>query len=162
VPTVRYATPVLRTNAQVLSDNQNWTTSVNGTTPEYFDIRTWKMASGHRFTDSDVETGAKVMVLGQTVVDKLYGANADPVGQVVRIKNIPFQVVGVAERKGQSPMGQDYDDAVMIPVTTYQAKIQGGLHNYINGVIIVGATSSDATSRAEAEIGNLLRDRHHI
>jgi putative ABC transport system permease protein len=96
------------------------------------------------------------------VVDKLYGPNADPLGQSVRIKNIPFQVIGVLAKKGQSAFGQDYDDAVLVPVSTYMAKIQGGLKNYLNGVVLVGATSQDDTARAETQIANLLRDRHHL
>jgi putative ABC transport system permease protein len=103
-----------------------------------------------------------VVVLGQTVVDKLYGSHFDPVGQTVRIKNVPFQVIGVLVKKGQSPMGQDYDDAVFVPQSTFQAKIQGGLQKYIAGVIFVGAVSTDATTRAQAQITDLLRDRHHI
>jgi putative ABC transport system permease protein len=162
LPSVRLAAPVLRQSSQVLSEDQNWTTQVQGTTPEYFDIRTWRAARGVLISQSDVDAGAKVVVLGQTVVDKLYGAGADPVGQTVRIKNIPFQVVGVLARKGQSPMGQDYDDAVLIPVSTFRAKIQGGLGNYIAGMLFVGATSPEATAKATGEITNLLRDRHHL
>jgi putative ABC transport system permease protein len=162
VPTVRYATATLRSNSSILSDNQNWTTSITGSGVEYFMIRNWKASRGALYTDSDVEAGNKVIVLGQTVVDKLYGPSADPVGQQVRIRNIPFQVIGVLEKKGQSPMGQDYDDTAVIPDTTFRAKIQGGLRNYISGVILVGATSADATTRAETEISNLLRDRHHL
>ncbi|PYS95182.1 MAG: multidrug ABC transporter substrate-binding protein [Acidobacteria bacterium] len=162
VTDVRQAAPYLRTTAQVVSEEQNWTTSVCGTTPEYFDIRSWPMSSGAAFTSSDVDTGAKVAVLGRTVVDKLYGPNADPVGQAVRIKNMPFQVVGVMVRKGQSPTGQDYDDAVLIPVSTYRAKIQGGLQNYIAGSVFVSAVSSDATARTERRVRALLRDRHHL
>ncbi len=161
-PAVRYAAAVLRTTTQALSEDQNWTTSVNGTTPEYFDIRSWPVVKGVRFSQSDVEGGSKVALLGQTVVDKLYGSNVDPVGQTVRVKNIPFQVVGVLARKGQSPTGQDYDDAVFIPRSTFQAKIQGGLQKYISGVIFVGAVSFDATARTQAQIASLLRDRHHI
>ena len=101
-------------------------------------------------------------LLGQTVVDKLFGTNANPVGQVVRIKNVPFTVVGVLEKKGQSPFGQDYDDVVLIPVTTFQQKISGGLKNYISGSIVVSAVSADATQRAQAQIRGLLRDRHRL
>jgi putative ABC transport system permease protein len=162
VPSVRYAAPQLRTQAQILSEDQNWSTSVIGTTPEYLDIRNWPVARGARFAPSDVEAGNKVVLLGQTVVDKLYGTSADPVGQMVRIKNIPFQVVGVLDRKGQSPFGQDYDDTAFVPSSTFQAKIQGGLRNYINGWIVIGASPSAGTARAESEITNLLRDRHHI
>ncbi|HVI94566.1 MAG TPA: ABC transporter permease [Anaeromyxobacter sp.] len=161
VPAVRYAAPVLRTSAQVLSEDQNWGTSVSGTTPDYFAIRNWAVARGVGITASDVDSGTKVAVLGQTVVDKLYGTNADPVGQQVRIKNIPFQVVGVLVKKGQSPVGQDYDDAVFVPSTTFQTKIQGGLKNYLSGTIYVGAAGSD-TQRAENQIRGLLRDRHHL
>jgi putative ABC transport system permease protein len=161
-PAVRYAAPSLRSTAQVLSEDQNWTTSVTGTTPDYFLIRSWSVARGVGITDSDVDAGNKVAVLGQTVVDKLFGANADPVGQQVRIKNVPFQVVGVLAKKGQSPIGQDYDDAVFVPQTTFQAKIQGGLKNYLSGVVFVGSSSPEMTARAENQIRGLLRDRHHL
>ncbi|HEX9428448.1 MAG TPA: ABC transporter permease [Candidatus Polarisedimenticolia bacterium] len=162
VPSVRTAAPQLRSSAQVVSDEENWTTSVYGVTPEYFDIRSWSMASGSAFSSSDVDTASKVVVVGQTVVEKLYGSGADPVGRVLRIRNMPFQVVAVMARKGQSPMGQDYDDGVFIPVSTYRAKIQGGLQTYIAGSIFVGAISADATGRAEREIRSLLRDRHRL
>jgi len=162
VPTVRLAAPQLRSNAQLLSDEQNWSTAVYGVTPEYFDIRSWSMSEGARFAPSDVEGGNKVVVLGGTVVDKLFGANASPIGQQVRIKNIPFTVVGVMARKGQSPTGQDYDDGAYVPVSTYQAKIQGGLQKYVSGTIFVGATSADDTARAQRDISALLRDRHHL
>jgi putative ABC transport system permease protein len=161
VPAVRWAAPVLRTNAQIVSEDQNWSTSVSGTTPEYFAIRNWRVARGAGLGASDVESGTKVAVLGQTVVDRLYGPNADPVGQQVRIKNVPFQIVGVLSRKGQSPVGQDYDDAVFVPSTSFQAKIQGGLKNYVSGVVYVGAAGSD-TQRAESQVRALLRDRHRL
>jgi putative ABC transport system permease protein len=154
VPTVRWAAPSLRSSAQVMSEDQNWSTQITGTTPEYFDIRSWRMEHGVRLSDSDVESGAKVVVLGQTVVDKLYGPSADPVGQMVRIRNIPFQVVGVMERKGQSAMGMDYDDAVFIPVSTFRAKIQGGLGKFIPGNVFIGCPSPEATTRAEQQISS--------
>jgi putative ABC transport system permease protein len=103
-----------------------------------------------------------VIVLGQTVVDKLYGANANPVGLSVRVGGKPFQVVGVAVKKGQSATGQDYDDAAFIPFTTFAQKIQGGLGKYLQGSLIVAATSSATTARAQEQIVSLLRDRHHI
>ena len=162
VPSVRYVAPQLRANTQVLSEDQNWGTQVYGTTPEYFLIRNWKTSHGDLFTQSDVDGGTKVIVLGQTVVDKLYGPNTNPVGQVVRVKNVPFNVIGVLERKGQSPMGSDYDDGAFVPQSTFDAKIQGGLKKYLNGVLMIGAVSPQATSKAENDITNLLRDRHHI
>jgi putative ABC transport system permease protein len=159
---VRYASPQLRSNASLISEDQNWGTSINGISPEFFAIKDWAASSGSLITQSDIEGATKVVVLGATVVEKLYGPSADPVGQSVRIKNFPFQVVGVAARKGQTAMGQDQDDVAFIPYPTFQAKIQGGLQKFIPGSIMVSATSSDDISRAEKQISNLLRDRHHI
>jgi len=161
VPSVRYAAANLRATSQVLSDDQNWTTSVTGTSPEFFAIRSWPVGSGALFSDSDVDSGTKVAVLGKTVSDKLFGEGIDAVGKTVRIKNIPFQVVGVLSPKGQSPMGQDYDDAVFVPQSSFQAKIQGGLQKYLSGAIMIGALPGQ-TSRAERQITDLLRDRHRI
>ena len=161
-PAVRYAVPQLRTTASLLSEDQNWTTSVYGTAPDYFLIRNWPVSSGAALTQSDVDAGTKVVVLGQTVVDKLFGESSDPVGHVVRVKNIPFTVVGVLARKGQSALGQDYDDTAFVPVSTFLQKIQGGLGNYIAGTVYVGATTFADTSRAESQIRSLLRDRHRI
>ncbi|MFL5306100.1 MAG: ABC transporter permease [Polyangia bacterium] len=161
VPSVRFAAAQLRSSAQLMSEDQNWSTQVSGTSPEYFQIRSWKVERGRGLLDSDLDASAKVVVLGQTVVDKLYGA-VDPIGQTVRIKNIPFEVVGVLARKGQSAMGQDYDDAAFVPQTTFQSKIQGGLQKYIGGTIFLGAASTEATSRAETQVADLLRDRHRL
>ncbi|PYT37826.1 MAG: multidrug ABC transporter substrate-binding protein [Acidobacteria bacterium] len=162
VPSVRHAAPQLRSTASVVSEEQNWTTSVTGVTPEYFEIRNWPVTSGVSFTLSDIDAATKVVLLGRTVVDRLYGPGADPIGQTLRIKGMPFQVIGVMAKKGQSPMGQDYDDAVFIPVSTYRSKIQGGLSNFIAGSIFVGASSPETTARAEREVRSLLRDRHHL
>ncbi len=162
IPTVRYAVASLRTSAQIQSEMQNWSTSVTGSSPEIFELRNWPMARGVSFTQSDLDGGNKVAVLGQTVVDKLYGPNSDPVGQTIIIKNIPFQVVGVLSKKGQSASGQDNDDAVFVPQTTFGAKIQGGLKKYIQGVILVSATAPETTLKAQTQITALLRDRHHV
>jgi putative ABC transport system permease protein len=159
---VRYAAPQLRSSASVISEDQNWGTSIYGVSPEFFSIKDWPVASGSPITQSDIEGGTKVVVLGQTVVEKLYGPSADPVGQTVRIKNFPFQVIGVAAAKGQTAMGQDQDDVVFMPYSTFQAKIQGGLQKFIPGIIMVSAASSGDVERAEKQITNLLRDRHHI
>jgi putative ABC transport system permease protein len=161
VTSVKSAAPVLRSSAQLVSEDQNWTTTVQGTTPEYFEIRTWSIANGSGLTQSDVEGGTKVIVLGQTVASRLFGSG-DPVGQAVRIKNTPFQVVGVLQAKGQSPTGQDYDDGAFVPVTTFQSKIQGGLQKYLSGTIFVSAVSAADTSRAQTAVTHLLRDRHRI
>jgi putative ABC transport system permease protein len=162
LPAVRTAAPVLRAAATLQSEDQNWTTSTIGTTPAYLTIRNWAAERGRSFDAGDVDAGAKVVLLGATVVEKLYGRGADPVGQVVRIKHMPFQVIGVLARKGQSPMGQDYDDTAIVPVTTFQAKVQGGLSKFIAGALFVSAASPSETGRAQAEIVSLLRDRHHL
>jgi putative ABC transport system permease protein len=162
IPTVRAAAPQLRSNAQVMSEEQNWGTQVFGTSPEYFQIRTWPVSLGSLLTQSDVDSGTKVAVLGQTVADKLFGENSNPIGQTIRIKSIPFTVVGVLDKKGQSQWGQDYDDIVIVPFTTFQQKIKGGLKNFIEGSVAVSATSADTTGRAESQIRALLRDRHRL
>ncbi len=162
VPSVRYAAPNVGANAQILSEDQNWSTRITGTTPDYFLIRNWPAAMGNLITQTDVDLGSKVVILGQTVVEKLFGANANPVGQSVRINNIPFTIIGVAAKKGQSALGQDYDDAAFIPVTTFEAKIRKGLGKFINGIVFVGAVSAAATPQAQRQITELLRDRHHL
>ena len=126
-------------------------------------MRNWPVASGVPLQQSDVDSGSKIVVLGRTVVDRLYGPSGDPVGLTVRIKNIPFQVVGVAATKGQSAQGQDYDDAVFVPSTTFMTKVQeAGSHAYINGQIMVAATSPQTVAKAQQEVTDLLHERHHI
>jgi putative ABC transport system permease protein len=159
---VRFVAPRLHTTGQVVVDDRNWATLITGTTPEFFDIRNWPIRLGDRLTAEQVDAGAKVTVLGQTVVERLFGLATDPVGQTVRIQNVPFQVVGVADRKGQSPGGSDYDDVVYIPVSTFLAKVQGGLHSLIPGTIMVEVTSDDITTKVAAKIADLMRDRHNI
>ncbi|HLK35455.1 MAG TPA: ABC transporter permease, partial [Polyangiaceae bacterium] len=161
-PAVRWAAAAQMTKAPIMAEDQNWTTSITGSSPEFFDIRNWVIKKGSLFGDSDVDAEAKVIVLGATVADKLFGADVDPVGKTVRIRAAPFLVVGLLERKGQSPMGTDYDDAAFIPVSTFQNQIQGGLQKYIAGIVVVSAVSSADTTRAQAEIAALLRDRHHL
>jgi putative ABC transport system permease protein len=161
-PAVRWAAPAQATKATIMVEDQNWTTTITGTSPEFFDIRNWVIDKGSLFGDSDLESGAKVIVLGATVAEKLFGPGTDPVGKTVRIRAVPFLVVGLLERKGQSPMGTDYDDAAFIPVSTFQNQIQGGLQNYIAGIIAVSAISAEDTGRAQSEITLLLRDRHHL
>ena len=159
---VRYAVPYLRTTASVVSEDANWTTSVGGTGPDYFAIRNWPAAKGTLFTPSDVDASTKVIVLGQTVADQLFGPGVDPIGQQVRVLNVPFQVIGVLTPKGQSSFGQDFDDVVLVPHTTYRAKIQGGLKNLLSGTIQVSATGPQTTTQAENQIRALLRDRHRL
>ncbi|HVT35226.1 MAG TPA: ABC transporter permease [Nevskiaceae bacterium] len=159
VPSVVRAAPQLRSAGPVLSDDQNWTTSITGTTADYFSIRAWRVSSGEDMNDSDNDSRSKRIWLGQTVVDKLYGPNVDPTGLVVRVRNIPFEVAGVLERKGQTSTGQDFDDAVFVPANTFGVLIQGGLKKYLSGAIFVQASD---TQRAEEQITALLRDRHRL
>jgi len=162
VPTVKAAAAFLRSTSSVVSEDQNWTTQVGGTSPEYLEIRSWPVAQGRAFTQSDVESATKVALLGRTVADKLYGPSADPVGQLLRINNVPFEVVGLLATKGQSAIGQDYDDTVLVPSSTFRAKIQGGLRSYLNGTIFIQATSGADLPRAQESVTALLRDRHRL
>ncbi|MGZ4816151.1 MAG: ABC transporter permease [Terriglobales bacterium] len=155
---VKEAAPGSMTSAQIVYGNDNWYTQVNGTEPQYFDIRTWAFTSGESFEKSDVDTAANVAVIGDTVRRNLFGA-VDPVGQTIRIKNLPFRVVGALERKGQGAMGNDQDDLVIIPITTLQKKITG--ETWLR-YIMVSAVSKDATFAAQRQIESLLRDRHRI
>jgi putative ABC transport system permease protein len=159
---VRYVAPQLQTRAQVAAEGQNWNTQVQGTTGDFFAIRNWKPRRGVLLTDDDERSGAKIALVGNTVVDNLFGPYGDPVGQVIRIGNVPFEVVGVLETKGQTPFGQDMDDVVIIPASTYRAKLAGGLQQYIDGSILVGAVSRDATTAIQPAIEDLLRRQHRI
>jgi len=159
---VRAAAPALKATAQVVADEQNWITVVYGTAPAYFEIRSWRAAAGRLLAPSDVDSAGKVAVLGRTVSDRLFGRGVDPTGRTVRVRNVPFEVAGVLAPKGQSPTGLDYDDAVFVPHTTFQAKVQGGMRGVIAGAVYVRAESAEATGRAERQIRALLRDRHRL
>ncbi len=163
LPSVRAAAPEMRKSSQVFSEDQNWTTSVTGTTPDFFSVRVWSIAQGRFFTEADVEAGAKVAVVGQTVVEQLYGAGFNPVGQMIRINKTPFTIIGMTARKGQSPMGQDYDDSVFVPATTFQRQLQmQSLGKYLTGTLYVQAQSSEGTARAQQDVTALLRERHRL
>ncbi len=157
-PSVKQAAPGSGSSAQVVFGNDNWFTQLTGTDPSYFEVRTWDVTNGDRFTQSDVERAANVAVIGETVRKNIFGA-VDPVGQIIRIKNLPFRVVGVLEPKGQGAMGNDQDDLVVIPITTLQKKITG--ETWLR-FIMVSAVSKEATFAAQKQIEVLLRDRHKI
>jgi len=158
VPTISAAAPGAGTSAQLVFDNQNWNTRVTGTEPQYFQIRDWNFNGGANFTQDDVTHAANVVVLGATVKQNLFGGS-DPVGQTIRLGNLPFQVVGVLQAKGQSGIGQDQDDMVYVPITTLQKKITG--QDWLQ-YIIASATSQPASYAAQDQITSLLRDRHRI
>jgi putative ABC transport system permease protein len=162
LPVVRAASPSSRVTAQVSSEDQNWSTSIYGVSRGYFTVRDWPVAAGALFSESDEASGNKVAIFGKTVIKQLFGSYADPIGRVVRIRNVPFTIGGVLATKGASMFGQDQDDVVFIPISTFRAKIQGGLQKFIAGIIMVSAESREATSVAERRIVDLLRDRHGI
>jgi len=160
-PAVSYVAPVHNGVAQIVYGNLNWSTGVVGTTPAMLEVRDWPLSSGRTFTDDDVRSATKVCLLGQTVVTNLFGA-IDPIGQIIRIKNIPFTVIGILDSKGQSPQGQDQDDTIYIPVTTAQKKLFGTSFPGMIRIMMVKAKSSEDLSAAEKQITELLRQRHHI
>ncbi len=160
-PAVQDVAPVLNGVAQIVYGNLNWSTGVYGTTPSMLNIRDWPLASGRAFTEQDIRSATKVCLLGQTIVENLFGS-IEPIGQVVRIKKVPFTVIGVLDRKGQSPQGQDQDDTIYIPVTTAQKKIFGTTFPGMVRTIMVKAKSPEDLNAAEKQITELLRQRHRI
>jgi putative ABC transport system permease protein len=158
-PAVVMAAPGSQTSAQVVFGNDNWSTNINGSEPQYLDIRNWPLAAGANFEQTDVDTAANVAIVGDTVRKNLFGAT-DPVGQTIRIKSLPFKVIGVLTPKGQSAaMGQDQDDTIIIPITTLQKKMTGD--TWLRW-IMVSASSRTASYAAQQQIEALLRDRHRI
>ena len=153
--------PVLSGVAQIVYGHQNWSTGVVGTTPGMLNVRDWPLASGRSFTQQDVRSATKVCLLGQTVIENLFG-DIDPVGQVIRIKKIPFTVVGTLALKGQTPQGQDQDDTIYVPVTTAQKKLFGTTFPGMVRTIMVKAKSAEDLASAERQINELLRQRHRI
>ncbi len=157
-PAVKYASPLVRTSCSIVYGNQNWLTNVQGYDTHFSQIKLWDVDKGTFFTDQDVLTAQRVCVLGKTVADNLF-AGADPVGQEIRMRNMPWRVIGVLKAKGQSGQGQDQDDTIIAPYTTVQKKMLG--ITFINS-IMVSAVSQEASSTAQAEITDLLRQRHRI
>jgi putative ABC transport system permease protein len=161
IPSVRYVAPSLGGVAQVVFGNQNWSTIVNGTTPEVLEIREWPLSSGRSFTQQDVDGATKVCLLGKTVVENLFGG-VDPIGQIVRIKKVPFTVIGVLGSKGQSTYGTDQDDTIFVPLTTAQKRLFGMQFPGMVRLIAVQAQSPEAMKEVENQINALLRQRHRI
>jgi putative ABC transport system permease protein len=157
-PAVSYASAGTRTNAQIVAGEQNWGTQVWGVDVDWPFIRAWNVADGDFFTDVDVRSSGKVAVLGATVAENLF-PNGDAVGSTIRIKHVPFKVVGVLERKGGNMMGQDQDDQIIAPYTTVMKQLMGTPR--IN-LIYVSARSADQVGQAQIEIDALLRQRHRL
>jgi putative ABC transport system permease protein len=158
IPLIKQAAPSVNSRRQIVYGNQNWSTVVNGTTPNYFEIRNWSIQSGSVFSDEEVDLAANVCVIGTTVAKNLF-LDENPVGKTLRIGTLPFRVDGVLESKGQNVIGQDQDDAVYAPYTTVQRKISG-----ITWVQFINASaiSPVASVAAVAPITSLLRERHRI
>jgi len=145
-------------SAQVVYGNQNWYTRVRGVAPPYFEVRRWKVQEGSIFTQHDIDSAADVCLIGQTVVENLFG-DENPLGKTIRVQDLPFRIIGVLASKGQSPFGQDEDDTLIIPFTTAQKKIAG-----ISWVqyVMCSASSQETIKPAQAQIAGLLRERHHL
>jgi len=157
-PSVAYVAPTVRSAAQIVAGELNWGTSIQGVSTDYPLIRSWNVAQGSFFTDQDVKAAAKVAVLGNTVVDNLF-PNGDAVGQVIRIKNVPFKVTGVLEKKGGNMMGQDQDDTVVAPYTTVMKRLSGKTKI---DMVQVSAIAADQVGEAQTCIDSVLRQRHRI
>jgi putative ABC transport system permease protein len=162
-PSVSVVAPFVRGGVQVMYANNNWATSVLGTTPDYLVIRNQPVAQGNPFTVDDVNSAAKVALLGRTVAQNLFGG-ADPVGQTIRIKNVPFLVDGVLSAKGQTPTGQDQDDLILVPISTAKRNVTGASQANAGAVgsIMVQAAGPGAIDQAQSEVEELLRQRHRL
>jgi putative ABC transport system permease protein len=158
---VRLVAPNISGIAQVVYGNQNWSTVIYGTTPEFLEIREWVLMSGRLFTQQDVDGAVKVCLLGKTVAENLFGG-MDSIGQVVRIKKVPFTVIGVLAPKGQSTWGQDQDDIIFAPLTTAQKRLFGMQFPGMVRVITVQARELEVMKTVEDQITELLRQRHRI
>jgi putative ABC transport system permease protein len=161
-PSVSLAAPIARGAAQIVYGNNNWATQITGTTPDYLIVRDAALSSGQPFTTQDVDASSKVALLGKTVVDNLFNG-ADPIGQIIRIKKVPFTVVGVLAPKGQSPSGQDQDDTILLPISSAKKKVIGARQgNALTIQQIVVQGREGAAKSAVQEIQSLLRQRHRL
>ena len=160
---VQAAAPMLRGSGQVVFGNNNWSTQIYGVTPEYLEARQWDLASGRAFDPSHVDGAAKVVLLGQTVARTLFG-DSDPLGETLRIRRVPHTVIGVLDRKGQSMVGQDQDDVVLIPISTARKRVLGGTQVKSRNVHSISVRVKDGADMAatEQEMRDLLRQRHKL
>jgi putative ABC transport system permease protein len=160
VPTVAHVSPVVRSSGQLVFGNQNWFVQIQGANEQFPEIRSWQVDQGEFFNEADVLSAARVIVLGKTVADKLF-PGMDPIGQTLRVRNLPFRVAGVLSPKGQSMVGQDQDDTAIIPYTTVQRKLAGRTIPAISQAMVTGVSETGA-KLAEKQIADLLRQRHKI
>jgi putative ABC transport system permease protein len=163
IPSVEAAAPTMRGSAQVVWGNLNWSTQIQGTTPEFFEARDWPVVAGQAFSQEAVDGATKVAVLGETVARNLF-ADSDPVGQVIRIKKVPFTVVGILGKKGQTTWGQDQDDVILVPLSTAKRKLLGVSQANARsvGAISVKVREGEDMKDAETQTRELLRQRHRL
>ncbi len=163
VPEVQVAAPSMRTGAQVIAGNTNWSTSIMGSTNDYLEAREWPLQSGRAFEAAEIQGSAKVAMIGQTVATQLFG-ESDPLDQVIRIKKVPVTIIGVLGKKGQNSLGQDQDDIVVVPISTYRNRIQGGNAGKLKriGSISVKVKEGQSMKIAEENIKDLLRQRMKV
>ncbi|HWC50429.1 MAG TPA: ABC transporter permease [Nitrospira sp.] len=159
VSTVLYAT---RSVLQAIRENKNWSTIVLGTTPEFSEIRNWPVAQGNFFTSSDMDSAAKVAVLGKTAADNLFDAGEELVGSEIRLRNVPLRVIGVLQSKGQSVTGQDQDDLIILPFPTAERKVLGTKFLGTVGIIMVATATRHDIPAVVEDIKELLRTRHRL
>jgi putative ABC transport system permease protein len=160
---VQVAAPALRGTGHVVAGTSNWSTVFFGVTPEYFEARNWVVATGRGFEAADISGSGKVALLGESVARNLFG-DTDPIGQIIRVRKVPMMVIGTLERKGQSLMGQDQDDVILMPISTARNRVLGGTTAKLRSVgsISVKVREDAGMADAEAEIRNLLRQRHKL
>ncbi|RAJ11464.1 ABC transporter permease [Arenibacter echinorum] len=154
-----YITPVVNGGGQVINGSNNWPSTIYGVNPDYLNIKVVGLQSGSMFTDAEVSSASKVVIIGQTVVDNVFPDGQDPVGQMVRFNNIPFKVIGVLEEKGENTFGQDQDDVVIAPYTTVQKRILA--IDYLNQ-IMASAISEDDAPEAVTQVTEILRSQHKL
>ncbi len=163
IPAVQGAAPSMRGNAQIVYGNLNWAAGIQGVTADYSEVREWPVVAGRFITSEDVDGATKVVLLGQTTVQNLFG-DSDPLGQIVRIKKVPFTIVGMLDRKGQNSWGQDQDDVALIPLSTAKKKVLGVSQANARsvGAISVKIRADENMADAEEQMRGLLRQRHRL
>lgn len=161
IPSIRLAVPVFNDSGQLVYGNANWATNIVGTDNRYFEIKEWGLAYGRLFSDTDLSNANKVTILGQTVAKELFG-DIDPLGKTIRIKGIPFTVIGALTTRGQSGHGQDQDDIIYIPLSTAQKKVSGTQFPDMVNMLMLQAYDAQSTYTAQPEITALLRQRHNL
>ena len=151
--------PQVSSRGQVINGPNNWTTNIQGVSPDFLKIRSWPLQDGENFTEQDIKTAAKVCLIGQTIITNLFPDGSDPLGKTIRFKNIPFKIIGILSKKGENTFGQDQDDVILAPVTTVQKRILATIYYQ---TIFASAIDEKSTDKAVDEITNILRASHKL